>query len=426
MKMPWQIVAPIPARQFAEMRRALIFECCKWDPQVEDVCTLSPLPLVLTSEAWSELVVLAEQLACETTQAESEILQKSRCGRELGLPWTFRRRLRQAGVAGSEAPHQRLIRFDFHFTTEGWRISEANSDVPGGFNEASGFTRLMARHYGGLAPRGDPTREIALAVRNAIGPGRTVALIHATAFTDDRQVMIYLGRQLEAAGLKAVLAGPDQLRWEGGRAFLATEWQPGPVDFIFRFFPTEWLPALPRRGAWWHLLGGSQTPVCNPAVAILSQSKRFPLVWDQLTTDLKTWRTLLPTTEDPRRANFPISQRVLKPVFGRVGDMIGIEGVNSEKEKRRIERAARHHPRHWVAQKRFGAVPLSSPGGDVYPCIGIYTLDARVIGAYGRVARRPLIDHLAQDAAVLIAEPVLPVFPKTKHESNRVLPTVVA
>jgi hypothetical protein len=40
----------------------------------------------------------------------------------------------------------------------------------------------------------------------------------------------------------------------------------------------------------------------------------------------------------------------------------------------------------------------------VYPCIGIYTLNDRVIGAYGRVARRPLIDHLAQDAAVLVAD----------------------
>ena len=36
------------------------------------------------------------------------------------------------------------MRFDFHFTRDGWRISEVNSDVPGGLNESSGFERLMA------------------------------------------------------------------------------------------------------------------------------------------------------------------------------------------------------------------------------------------------------------------------------------------
>src|SRR5947207_3391973 len=39
-----------------------------------------------------------------------------------------------------------LLGFDFHYTTQGWRISEANSDVPGGFSEASYFTGMMAEH----------------------------------------------------------------------------------------------------------------------------------------------------------------------------------------------------------------------------------------------------------------------------------------
>jgi hypothetical protein len=38
----------------------------------------------------------------------------------------------------------------------------------------------------------------------------------------------------------------------------------------------------------------------------------------------------------------------------------------------------------------------------MYPCLGVFTIDGRVAGAYGRVARTPLINHLAQDAAVLI------------------------
>ena len=39
----------------------------------------------------------------------------------------------------------------------------------------------------------------------------------------------------------------------------------------------------------------------------------------------------------------------------------------------------------------------------VFPCLGVYTLDAKVVGAYGRLAARPLIDSRAADAAVLAA-----------------------
>jgi len=36
-------------------------------------------------------------------------------------------------------------------------------------------------------------------------------------------------------------------------------------------------------------------------------------------------------------------------------------------------------------------------------CLGVYTIDARVAGAYGRIAERPLVDARAKDAAVLAA-----------------------
>ena len=161
MKLPWQIVEPLESRQFSEVRRTAIFECCKWDPQIQDVCTLSAMPLVLTSEAWEDLVGLSEKLARETVEAERAILQNPRLFRKLGLPWTLRRRMSAAEVASGQEHHARLIRFDFHFTTEGWRISEANTDVPGGFNEASGFTRLMAQHYKQTTASGDPTEKMA-------------------------------------------------------------------------------------------------------------------------------------------------------------------------------------------------------------------------------------------------------------------------
>ncbi len=433
MKLPWHIIDPLNAKTFAEVKRAAIFDCCKWDPQVEDVCTLSSQPLVLTPEAWAELAVLAVKLARETAAAETTILQNSRSLKILGLPWKLRRKLSDADILKNDPGHLHLIRFDFHFTTDGWRISEANTDVPGGFNEASGVTKLVAQHFQNTVPAGDPTQEMVHAISEMVPRNSTIALVHATSFSDDRQVMVFLGRRLQEAGFKPVLAAPDHLRWQNSKAFFDTDWAQGPVHFIFRFYPAEWLTALPRRCGWWHLLGSSQTPLCNPGSAIVSQTKRFPLIWNELSAALPTWNALLPRTFDVRKIDkkSPKESLIFKPAFGRVGDMIKMAGVTSEKEAHRIDRSVRRHPKMWAAQERFEAVPMCSALGNFFPCVGIYTLNARVIGAYGRMARRPLVDHLAQDAAVLVALPQIsriqdqPI-EMIQHDTNRTLQIVGA
>jgi hypothetical protein len=108
--------------------------------------------------------------------------------------------------------------------------------------------------------------------------------------------------------------------------------------------------------------------------------------------------------------------------------MIRFQGVTSQKELQKIDRSIRRRPKMWIAQERFEAVPMSTPSGDVFPCIGIYTLDDAVIGAYGRVARQPLINHLAQDAAVLIAATDSPCINGkiNHHDTLRTIQTVGA
>lgn len=407
LSLPWRPAPPLPPAVFSGVRKEAIFGCMKWDPQVEDVSTLAPFPVLLSAEAWRELARLAEALAAEAGAAEAEILGRPELYRELGLPWAVRRALRQAARGCPSRAGARVARFDFHWTAEGWRISEVNSDVPGGFNEASGFARLMAAHHPGSTPPGDPARELAEAALAAAGENATVALVHATAFSDDRQVMVYLAREIAARGGRAVLAAPDHLVWEGGRAAVVGEGAGEPVGAIVRFFPGEWLPNLPRAARWLRFFEGAETPLTNPASALLTQSKRFPLVWDRLATRMPTWRERLPETRDPRQVRgLAHGDWVLKPSLGRVGDGIGILGVTPEKEWRRIGRESRRHPGSWAAQRRFVPAPLILPGhGEVFPCIGVYTLDGRAAGAYGRVSSRPLIDHRAQDAAVLLAPP---------------------
>ena len=47
MDIPWRVLEELEADPFAALRRQAIFDCCKWDPQVEDVATLAPFPIVL-------------------------------------------------------------------------------------------------------------------------------------------------------------------------------------------------------------------------------------------------------------------------------------------------------------------------------------------------------------------------------------------
>jgi hypothetical protein len=400
---PWLDAAPLQDAEYARLRRRAIFECNKWDPKVGDTNVVARAPLILRAEAWTEVKALAEALAHETIEAELELATRLDLHSQLGLSRAVRRALRRSADLGGPVHGPRLIRFDFHDTDEGWRISEANTDVPGGLNEASGFARLMAPYYPWAGSTGDPAGAYCEALLQRAGAAPVIALVHATAYSDDQQMVASLARTLEAAGARTHLASPAHIVWRNGRAWLDAAWWRGPLDLVVRFFPSEWLPMLPHGSAWPMFFGGATTPLSNPGTALLTQSKRFPLVWDELRTPVPTWRALLPETRDPRQAAWRDDPGwLLKPAMGRVGEGIGLSGVASAADMRKIRRGATWWPSHWVAQRRFAARPL---GHNVpsFACLGVYTVDGRVVGAYGRTARRPLIDGQAADAAVLQA-----------------------
>jgi glutathionylspermidine synthase len=232
--------------------------------------------------------------------------------------------------------------------------------------------------------------------------GAVVALVHATCYADDRQVMEYLARHLAARGLDPRIVGPAHLRWDDDRVRFDCDWCRGSADAALRFFPAEWLESLPRRHAWRRSFAGGRTPQSNPTHALVLQSKRLPLVWDRLVAPMTTWRESLPVTVDPRAAEPGGERWVLKPALGRVGEGVGIRGVTPERAWGKIVRRARLRPGEWVAQRRFEALPWRSALGVFYPCIGVFVVDGVAAGAYGRVAARPLIDEHALDVAVLV------------------------
>jgi hypothetical protein len=274
---------------------------------------------------------------------------------QLGLPRALRRML--SDKAPLAPPAGRVFRFDFHLTTQGWRISEANSDVPGGYSEASHFTALMAEHFPRLRPAGDPAGAWASALADAAGPGSVVALLSAPGLVEDHQVVAFLAAKLRERGCRAYLAKPEQIIWRRGIAHLEGAWYRGPVAALVRFYQAEWLVRLERSCEWRRFIRGGQTPVANPGLAAITESKRFPLLWEQLSTPLPAWRALLPETRDPRDVDWASDEGwVLKPAFGRVGEGIGLRGCTSARDWTAIVRDVRRRPDGWVAQRRFSTV----------------------------------------------------------------------
>src|SRR5436190_1972738 len=60
----------VGAEEFAQVRRRMVLDCCKWDPQIGDVSTLTRFPLLLARGEWDRLARWAEELGRETLDAE--------------------------------------------------------------------------------------------------------------------------------------------------------------------------------------------------------------------------------------------------------------------------------------------------------------------------------------------------------------------
>jgi hypothetical protein len=114
---------------------------------------------------------------------------------------------------------------------------------------------------------------------------------------------------------------------------------------------------------------------------------------------LPTWRRLLPQSRDPREINWRKTEEwLLKSALCNNGDSVSIPG---SPQWSKALRSARWFASHWVAQRRFETLPIQTAAGPTFPCLGVYVLDGKVIGIYGRISPKPVIDHTAIDVAIL-------------------------
>ncbi len=395
----------IPKNKYEEYRLNAIFDCYKWDPQFLDNNTLAKYVLVLKESEYKKLATLTEQLDVETIKAEEFLNQNLKLSKKLAIPKKIYNELKKMKNYDSKK-HIRLMRYDFHPTIDqGWMISEVNSDVPGGFAEASLLPLLAIKtlnlnnnyysiNFGEI---------LANSISKKVKKNGTIMFVHCTSYSDDRQVMQYIGDLMESYGFKSIYGACNHLKFINKEAFSILDGYEGKVDGIFRFTPLEWLKDVKPKT--WSGYFDTITPSCNHPIAIFAQTKRFPLIWDILENNnicLDNWKKLLPETVEVKKAKGKDGY-IYKPECGRGGEKISIKEACDDDEYNDILKDIKKHPKNYLAQKKFNSKPLKSSDGKYFHiCLGSYTVDGKHAGFYARISEKPRIDSNAADIPVII------------------------
>ena len=399
-------LVPIPDEKYEEYRLTLMFDCYKWDPQFVDSNTVAKYALVITKEEHEELKKLTEKLDEETRAAEEFLNDHQEIIKPLALLKKVSKEIKN--MKNYEADkHIRLMRYDFHPTIDNkWAVSEVNSDVPGGFAEASFMPKAAIQYLNGGNFSSINFGEIMVdAIMKKMPKNGRIMMVHCTCYSDDRQVMQFLGDRLSEKGFQVLYGAADHIRFKDNVAYSILDGNEGKLDGIFRFTPLEWLTDIKPKH--WQGYFDTITASCNHPIAMYAQTKRFPLIWDALEkqgVSLTTWRELLPDTLEVKDAKGKEGY-IYKPACGRVGEKISIKEACSGDEYKKILADVKKYPKKYLAQKKFHSLPLLGKNGEEFHvCLGSYTVEGAHAGYYARISTTPRIDSNAADIPVLIEE----------------------
>ena len=394
----------IPDDKYYNYRLQAMFDCYKWDPQFFDSNTLAKYVLVLTNEENNEVIKLTKNLDKETRLAEEYLNKNIKVAKKLALPQKIIEQIPNMQTYDKNQ-NIRLMRYDFHPSVDdNWVVTEVNSDVPGGFAESSLLPELACKIIDMPELEYNSFGEIMVkAINSKLNRKGTIMMVHCTCFSDDRQVMQYMGDRLKQEGYNIIYGAADHINFKDKKAYCILDNNQCNIDLIFRFTPLEWLIQMkPRR---WDGYFNTITKSCNHPIAIYSQSKRFPFVWDDLEKagiSMKTWRNLLPETIQVKDLGTK-EGFIYKPVYGRVGEKISIKEACKGDEYTKILKDVKMHPNQYLAQNRFQSMPLKGEDGIEYHiCLGSYTIEGEHAGYYARMSPYPRIDSYAADIPVLI------------------------
>lgn len=407
-------LVPILAEKYEYYKQRLMFEGYKWDPQFLDNNTVARHVLVLTKKEAEELADYTRKLAKETMEAEEFINDNLHLAKTLKLPRRLKNEIKSMSNYERDK-HVRLMRFDFHPIKEGgFAVSEVNSDVPGGHGEASIMPAIAKEILDDGKAQGkygyiDLSDYLIEAISKKIKPQGTIFLNYCTCYSDDRQVMEFVGDRLAAKGYKILKGAADHIAFKAGKAYSILDGNECELDGIFRYTPVEWVMDIkPKR---WQGYFNTETPSINHPVSLYAQTKRFPFMWEILESngiDMSTWKKLLPHTVKVTKEycdEKSLEEYIFKPAYGRVGEKISIKEACRGDEFKKIIKDVKRHPGKYIAQKKFNSMPLvTEEGEEFHVCIGSFSVDDDHAGFYARISNLPRIDSHAADIPVLVEQ----------------------
>jgi hypothetical protein len=404
LKVPWEVGRVLTPDEWESYCKQVMSDCRHCGIPPGAFRSGAPdFALLLKPGEWPRLAKLVQKLTGEMLAAEEELLLRPDLYRLLGLPARIRRVMEECGLRCQPKSAARLVRFDFHFTKEGWLLSEANSDRPGGL-EDYGFTKAMTSYYPGFSPPPNPASKYAEAIHGAVGRNGLIGIVHASPRRYIRDAQL-LAREVERRGMRTMLLLPRRLSWISNLARIRASSRMCTPDLLIRRVRWDWLPRPSQHAVWEPWFCGGKTLMSNPGTAVLIQSKRFLVIWKELDTPMSAWRSFLPETRCPGELpGGSVTDWVFKPAFGGDGAGVAIAGVTKSRAFREIAEKARHDPTRWVAQRRFESVALPTERGPSHVCLGIYTVNGVAAGAFTRIRGKALIDKHSLWIPVLIPD----------------------
>ena len=224
----------IPEDRYYEYKIQAMFDCYKWDPQFCDSNTLSKHILILTQKENEEIIKLTKSLDKETRLAEEYLNQNRKLAKKLALPKQILEQIPNMQTY-DKTQNIRLMRYDFHPSTDNhWVVTEVNSDCPGGFAESSllpdiarkmiNMPKLEYHSFG---------EKMVGTINSKLNKKGTIMMVHCTCFSDDRQVMQYLGDRLEKEGYKIIYGAADHINFKDKKAYCILDNNQESIDLIF-------------------------------------------------------------------------------------------------------------------------------------------------------------------------------------------------
>jgi hypothetical protein len=393
-------LAPLPLADplaLPDLARSLQYEHLVWDAFVAGKRRVDLHPIVLSEAAHEE----AKRVAVRAVELVSRVPSENERARYALHPDIERlaSAARAAGDLGSLARVDLLLREDGRFV-----VCEVNADCPGGHNESVALPRLA--RSAGMRRGFDPTdvaprladRLVALSGGKG-SPRGAIALVYATAWAEDLQVVAFLEKLIRERGGRALrtpvtaLSG-DPITVRGER-----------IAVLYRFYPLEYLAEMPNVGDLARAtekgdLSSMSSFACIHAQSKLAMARAF-------VNEPEAARDVFPETiafADAEHAALARDREawVLKRDLSRVGDHVIVGALATDDEMRLavrdIEDLEKHDGDVWIAQRFVPQRSIATPWGPRLLTLGVYVLDGVFAGYFARITRT---SHCSHDALVL-------------------------